>query len=75
MMEAYILEYTEEDGSKSYYEHNTCFRISQPNHRCLLGDIKAAKAKLTKLTKNYPDELLKRYKIRRVEINICEVVL
>jgi hypothetical protein len=74
-MEAYILEYTEEDGSKSYYEHNTCFRISQPNHRCLLGDIRAAKAKLTKLTKNYPDELLKRYKIRRVEINIREVVL
>lgn len=75
MIEAYIIEHTEEDGSKSYYEHTTCFRTTRPNHRCLLGDLRAAKAKLTKLTKGYPEDLKKRYKIRRVEINICEVVL
>ncbi len=74
MMEAYILECTEEDGSKSYFEHDTYFKISQPNHRCLLGDIRSAKAKRTKLTRGSED-LLKKYKIRRVEINICEVVL
>ena len=58
-MEAYILEYAEEDGSKSYYEHTTYFRTSRPNHHCLLGDLKSAKAKLTKLTKGYPEDLKK----------------
>jgi len=73
-MEAYIIECTEDDGTKLYYEHTTCFCVLQPSHRCLIGDLRSAKAKRTKLTKGYPEDLLKKYKIRRVEINICEVV-
>ena len=72
-MEAYIVE-VEKDGKKYYYEHDCYFPIEKPNHRCLLGDVKSAKAKRTKLSRCADNEGAN-IKIREASITIGEEII